>query len=157
MSRAHLRSLIPLAAVALGLGLTACGGSADSGSTTSAAQSAAATSAPASPTESPTTAGPGTTVDVKSASYSKTFTVTDCTPTQGGNTGVVLDGTSDAGATLRVEAPDGTGTIKIGGGSEQDAIELSGKVSKATVSDAAVTVSGSFGGGETFMLTGYCA
>ena len=111
-----------------------------------------------SDTTSTTTAGSGsTTISVSSASYSKMFTVTSCTPTQGGTTGVVLVGTAEGGLTLSIDAPSGTGSIAISGGSEQDGINLSGNVTKATVSDADVNVSGTFSDGEAFTASGYCA
>lgn len=117
---------------------------------------------------SPTTtaaAGSGTvppasnaSVTVVAADYDKTFTVTSCTPTQGGNIGVVLKAEGTGGITLDLEAPSGTGTIRISGGTESDGVDLSGSVTSATVSDAAVTAAGTFSdGGGAFTVNGYCA
>lgn len=103
-----------------------------------------------------TTVPAGTSVTVSAATYSKSFTVTQCTPTPGGTSGLVLTGSAD-GITLAIDAPTGTGTISIQGGDEQDGISLSGTVSSAGVSDAAVSVAGTFSDGESFTVSGSCA
>lgn len=102
-------------------------------------------------------AGGGTTITVSSASYEKAFSIDSCEPTQGGTSGVVIEASGDGGLSLKIDAASGTGTIAITGGTEEDGVDLSGTVTKATVSDAAVDVAGTFKNGESFTASGSCA
>ena len=107
-----------------------------------------------------TTGGDGPVASLSSANYGpKDFTIASCT--NAGETDLVLAGQAD-NITIQVDAPDGTGTLSVDGGTEGDGITLNGTVESVTVGDAGdFTVTGTFGepnlAGETFTLTGTCA
>lgn len=62
------------------------------------------------------------------------------------------------GIALSVSVQDGSGTIHIEGGDEQDGILLDGTVDSLEVGDAGdIVASGSFDTGESFELSGSCA
>jgi peptidoglycan hydrolase-like protein with peptidoglycan-binding domain len=104
--------------------------------------------------------GGGGTVDVSSPSYAASFTVRSCdNPTE---TTLTLTAENESSAELTLQATDGTGTLSIDGGTEEDGIILQGAVASVTVGDAGdVTATGTFQGanlaGEAFTLSGSCA
>ena len=77
---------------------------------------------------------PAATITVSGPAYSKTFEVTKCTPK--GETGATLNGTASGGFTITLVVPSRTGTLTIGGGNEQDGINLTGAVRELSVGDA---------------------
>ncbi len=107
-----------------------------------------------------TTGGDGPLATLSSANYGpKDFTIASCT--NAGESDLVLAGQAD-NITIQVNAPDGTGTLGVDGGTEGDGITLNGTVESVTVGDdGSFTVTGTFGEpnnvGETFTLTGSCA
>jgi peptidoglycan hydrolase-like protein with peptidoglycan-binding domain len=104
--------------------------------------------------------GDGPMVTLSSDGYGpKDFEIGSCT--NSGETDLVLAGEAD-GLTIELNAPDGTGTLAVSGGTESDVITLNGDVSDVSVGDdGSFTVTGVFGEpnnvGETFTLTGSCA
>ncbi len=119
-------------------------------------------STPATPAATHTgPATPAATLSVRGPAYSKTFEVARCTPT--GETGVDLAATASGGSTLRLKVSDGKGTLVIGGGSEEDGLDLRGAVSQLSVGDAGdIRGTGVFtpppsGAGADFTIAGRCA
>ncbi|MBX3287131.1 MAG: hypothetical protein KF703_17420 [Actinobacteria bacterium] len=126
--------------------------------TTAAPTTAAPTTTAAATTEAPSTPSGGT-VSLSAADYSKSFTVQSCTnPTE---STLSLTATASGGLTLTIAATDGSGTLAVTGGDEQDGINLSGTVTSVGVGDdGSIQVSGSMSSGsepsEPFTLTGSC-
>jgi hypothetical protein len=118
-------------------------------------------SAPATPAATHTgPAKPAATLSVRGPAYAKTFEVARCTPA--GEIGVDLAATASGGFTLRLTASDGTGTLVIGGGSEEDGVDLRGTANELSLGDAGdVRGSGVFtpppsGAGADFTIAGRC-
>ena len=102
---------------------------------------------------------PAATAQLAAPSYSKQFTVTSCS-LNADVSNISLRGTG-APLSLAVDATQGTGTLGVTGGDEQDGITLNGNVSSVQISaDREFTVQGTFTApnfaGEGFTLTGAC-
>lgn len=106
------------------------------------------------------TAGGGANAELTSTSYGNTFVIGACT--NQGETDLVLQAEGPSNLTLVVNAPTGSGTLAVSGGTEADGITLNGQISRVSVGDdGSFTAEGVFGApnleGETFTLTGSCA
>ncbi len=102
----------------------------------------------------------GGTVTLTSASYNASFTVQTCT--NNGETDLVLTGENSNSLQISVNVPNGSGSLGVTGGTEEDGITLNGNVTSLQVGDAGnISASGTFTGanlaGEDFTLSGSCA
>jgi hypothetical protein len=165
-----VRRLTPILAVAAAVvAVAGCGSgsnaSAPAATDTAAGTTAPVTTAPANTATTPTagtTAVAGPTVTVSGPSYDKTFDVTACA--NAGETDLQLTGSGSGGISLAVQAKDGTGTVSITGGDEQDGVALDGVIDTLSVGDAGdISATGAFsekslGSSDTaFTISGSCA
>jgi peptidoglycan hydrolase-like protein with peptidoglycan-binding domain len=103
--------------------------------------------------------GAGSTTTLSSASYSKQFTIGNCS-VHSDVMSLSLTAQAD-NLTLVIDATGDSGTLGVDGGTESDGITLNGTVSGLQVgSDNTFTATGTFSEpnnvGETFSLTGAC-
>lgn len=124
-----------------------------------ASRPASCGSTTAAPDATATAPSTGTTVTVQGPSYGpKTFEVATCT--NAGETDIDLTATAAGGFTLTMEAENGTGTIALAGGNEQDGIRLNGTITSLSVGDAGdIRATGTFtdSGRPRFVVVGRCA
>jgi peptidoglycan hydrolase-like protein with peptidoglycan-binding domain len=120
---------------------------------------AAATTTTTTATTTATTTSAGGSASLDSPDYVNTFTLDSCSLNADvGN--ISLRGAAD-GLTLTVDATQGTGTLGVAGGDEQDGITLNGDVEEVSIAaDRSFDLSGTFGSpnfaGEPFSMSGSC-
>ena len=110
-------------------------------------------------TAATTATGTGGSASLDSPDYVKTFTLDSCS-LNADVENISLRGSAD-GLTLAVDATQGTGTLGVAGGDEQDGITLNGDVEAVSIAaDRSFDLSGTFGppnfAGEPFSVSGSC-
>lgn len=105
------------------------------------------------------TQGPETSASLESGSYSGSFALGSCS-VNADVSNISLRGQAD-NISLAVDATEGTGSLAVAGGTEQDGIELNGDVTAVQIADdGSFTVTGTFTepnfAGEDFTLSGSC-
>ena len=111
------------------------------------------------PTTTTTATSTGGSASIDSPDYVKTFTLDSCS-LNADVENISLRGGAD-GLTLAVDATQGTGTLGVAGGDEQDGITLNGDVEAVSIAaDRSFDLSGTFGSpnfaGEPFSVSGSC-
>ena len=124
-----------------------------SGTTTGATTTSATTTAA-------TTVSAAGSASVVSPNYENTFTVDSCS-LNADVSNISLTGSTAAGLTLTINATEGTGTLGIAGGTEEDGITLNGDVEAVSIAaDRSFDLSGTFGppndAGDDFEVSGSC-
>lgn len=99
----------------------------------------------------------GSEIDLVSSSLEASFALQSCENPDESTLGLVAE--NDASIVLTIDAANGSGTVTVRGGTEQDGLDLQGTITSITVGDTGdVTVNGTFAGSnEAFTVTGSCA
>lgn len=114
--------------------------------------------------DEPTNGGGGSgsdsaTANVSSASYNQSFELSSCS-LNADLSNLAITGTS-GNLSLSADATEGTGTLAIDGGDEEDGVTLNGEITSVEIgADRSFSASGQFGDpslvGETFSFAGSC-